>query len=190
MVTSVLPKTIADLHAMPGDSRIYELIRGEIIVAAAPGEPHQGATKELFYLLSPLELVHRLGAVYLAPFEVHLPTGDVVEPDLFFLSRERWPLRRGTHVEGAPDLIMEIVSGSSRRHDLVVKREIYQTSGVLEYWIIDLRMKSIDALSLQNGCYESILQEGSIVRSRLFPLFEVNVESFFSKLAFWGSDMD
>ena len=190
MVTSVQPKTIKDLHAMPGESRIYELIRGEIIVAAAPSELHVEATKELFYLLSPLEQVHRLGKIYLAPYEVHLPTGDVVEPDLFFLSTERWSLRKGSHVEGAPDLLMEIVSRSSRRRDLVVKREIYEASGVLEYWIIDLRKRSIDALSLQDGRYESIPHEGSIVRSRFFPLFEVDVNAFFGSLTFWGDDAD
>jgi hypothetical protein len=88
MVSSVQRKTIEDLHAMPGESRIYELIRGELIGAAAPGEPHLQGTKELFYLLSPLERIHRLGTVYFAPYEVHLPTGDVVEPGRRFLSEQ------------------------------------------------------------------------------------------------------
>jgi len=183
-------KTIDDLHAMPGESRIYELIRGEIIVAASPSEPHLEATKELFYLLTPLDRVHRLGMVYIAPFEVHLPTGDVVEPDLFSLSTERWSLRKRTHIEGAPDLMMEIVSRSSRTRDRVVKREIYEASRVQEYWIVDLRERSIQALSLRDGRYEAIPHDGTIVRSRLFSVFEVADEALFSSLTFWGSEAE
>jgi Uma2 family endonuclease len=183
MVTTAQRKTIDDLHAMPDDGRLYELIRGEIVVAAAPGEPHMEAALALMFLLAPMERTHHLGKLYIAPYEVHLPTGDVVQPDLFFLRTERWSLRRGSHIEGAPDLIMEIVSPSSRLRDLVEKRRIYAAAGVQEYWIIDLQARALEALSLRDQQYERIDQAGSIVRSRLLPLFEVDVEHLFGSLS-------
>jgi Uma2 family endonuclease len=188
MVTTIQRKTIADLLAMPDDGRHYELIRGEIIVAAAPGEPHLEAAMGLLFLLTPLERIHQLGKVYFAPYDIHLPTGDLVEPDLFFLSKERWSLRRGTHVEGAPDLIMEITSPSTRNRDLGTKREIYEASGVREYWIIDLKTRTIEALTLRDGRYEPIPHDGSIVRSRIFPVLEVNAKALFESLSSWPTD--
>jgi Uma2 family endonuclease len=110
----------------------------------------------LLFLLAPLERVHQLGTLYFAPFEVHLPTGDVVEPDLFFLKTENWWMRRGSQVGGAPGLAMEIVSPSSRHRDDGEKREIYQAVGVEEYWIIDVERRSIEALTLRDGRYARI----------------------------------
>jgi Uma2 family endonuclease len=187
MVTTIRQKTVADLHAMPDDGRIYELIRGEIVVAAAPSEPHMEAAFALLYLLAPLERVHHLGKLYIAPFEVHLPTGDVVEPDLFFLTTEKWSMRRGSHVEGAPDLAMEIVSPTSRRRDNVEKRLIYQTAGILEYWIVDVEHRSVEALTLSSGQYQRIPQVGSVIRSIVLPLLEVDVAALCGSLSFGTS---
>jgi Uma2 family endonuclease len=188
MVTTIQRKTIADLLAMPDDGRHYELIHGEIIVAAAPGEPHMEAGHVLFFLLTPLDRVHHLGKLYSAPYDIHLPTGDLVEPDLFFLSKDRWSLRRGSHIEGAPDLIMEITSPSTRTRDRVTKRAIYEASGVREYWIIDLQTRTIEALTLRNGRYEPISHDGSIVRSLLFPILEVDAKALFESLSSWPQD--
>src|SRR5262249_19219023 len=149
-----------------------------------PNEPHMEAAFALMLLLLPLEREHHLGKVYIAPFEVHVPTGDVVEPDLFFLTTEKWSMRRGSDVEGAPDLMMEIVSHHSRRRDFAVKRQIYEASGVQEYWIVDLERRSIEALTLRDGRYERILQVGSILRSPALTRFEVDVEALFASLSY------
>jgi Uma2 family endonuclease len=154
-------KTIADVLALPDDGRRYELLDGEINVVGAPNEPHMEVAFALIDVLAPLERIHQLGKLYIAPYDVYLPTGDLVQPDLFFLTTERWSLRRGTHVEGAPDVIFEILSSWSRYRDLVQKRRIYEASGVPEYWIFDPVNRTIEALVLRNGRYERTPQNGS-----------------------------
>ena len=192
MATTTVRKTIADVLAMPDDGRHYELIDGEIVVAAAPGEPHMETQFALIYVLTPLERIHHLGKLYIAPYDIHLPTGDLVQPDLFFLTTARWSLRRGTHVEGAPDLIFEIVSPSSRMRDFVEKLRIYAASGVPEYWIVDPVYRTVEALSLKDGVYERIPQVGSVVRSLVLPSLEIDVDALFASISplSWGKDAE
>jgi Uma2 family endonuclease len=182
VVTTVRRKTIDDLHAMPDDGRIRELIHGEIIVSAAPGEPHLWIVKRLVVLLLPLEFELHRGWVYIAPSEVHLPSGDVVEPDLFFVAIERAFLRRGSHVEGAPDAVFEVVSPSSRYRDLVEKRRLYEAAGVPEYWIVDLAERRVEVLTLRERRYQALPDHGPVVRSTVMPGFEVDVEVLFADL--------
>jgi Uma2 family endonuclease len=180
MATTAVRKTLADLHALPDDGRIFELIDGDIVVAAAPGEPHLDAVMKFVFLLAPFERVHQLGKLYVAPYELRLPTGDIVEPDLFFLTKARWSMRRGSHVEGVPDLIIEVVSPSSRTRDLVVKRRIYQGAGVPEYWIADPELRVLDALTLHDGRFQPIPRVDGVVCSVVLPGLEVDVDELFA----------
>jgi Uma2 family endonuclease len=182
MATTATRKTLADLHALPEDGRIIELIDGELVVAAAPGEPHLWVVKRLVALLLPFEFEHRLGWLFIAPSEVQLPSGDVVEPDLFFVRRGRESIRRRTHVEGAPDVVFEVSSPSTKHVDIGRKRTLYERFGVSEYWMADPSERKLTALVLRNARYEPLPQFGTIVRSEMLPGFAVDVDGHFEDL--------
>ena len=182
MATAIGTKTLADLHAMPDDGRRYELINGEIVVAAAPGEPHMIVQTELQLLILPSERVHGRGKLFIAPHEVHLPTGDIVQPDLFFVTTEHFAIRRGTHVEGVPDLVVEVISTSSRNRDRVEKRHIYETAGVREYLIADPMDRTLTALMLRQRRYVTIRPVGSVLQSTVLPELMIDVDALFTEL--------
>jgi Uma2 family endonuclease len=182
MVAPIRRKTIDDLHAMPDDGRLYELIDGEIIVSAAPGEPHLWVVKRLVALLLPLEFNAALGWVYIAPAEVHLPSGDVVEPDLFFIRKELRSIRRRSHVEGAPSVVFEVLSPTSRHRDLIEKRALYEAAGVPEYWIIDPTERRVLALIMRKEKYVELPRVGSTVESEVLTGFAIDVEALFADL--------
>ena len=97
------------------------------------------------------------GRVFLAPFDVVFSNFDIVEPDLLYISRERLDgVLTKAHVRGAPDLVVEIGSPSTRRRDETIKRRLYERFGVSEYWVIDPeleRSKCFDELATaMNGC--------------------------------------
>jgi Uma2 family endonuclease len=129
--------TYDDLQAFPDDNLRRELIDGELIVTAAPATRHQRVVAKL---------VHRLfaycelqgGEVLPAPLDVYFSDTNVVEPDVIFVREENRIRFEKKFFRSAPDLVVEVSSPSTRRLELVRKRELYQRFGVPGYWVVDL----------------------------------------------------
>ncbi|HVF59928.1 MAG TPA: Uma2 family endonuclease [Thermoanaerobaculia bacterium] len=129
--------TYDDLLALPEDGLRHELIDGEHYVAPAPNFRHQKVVVNFTLAVGNFVERHDLGVLLVAPFDVVFSSTDVVEPDLLFLSRERLGLATEQNIQGAPDLVIEILSPSTRKRDLGVKRQLYERMGVREYWLAD-----------------------------------------------------
>jgi Uma2 family endonuclease len=172
-------KTIEDLHALPDDVRA-ELIDGEVYVSPTAFEPHQSAVVEILYALR--DHVGRVagGRVFVAPFEVHLPSGAVVEPDVFWVAPARLEIVR-QWVFGAPDLVVEVVSPAHPERDRIVKRDLYALNGVREYWVAEPAMRSVEVLALEQGHYRPAgwFTAGSRLVSPSLPGFSAAIDDLF-----------
>ena len=145
------PLTRADLERAPDDGHRYELIDGSLIVTPGPMSSHQGAAGELYSLLKegcPSDL-----RVYFAPFDVELAEDTVLKPDLL-VTRRADVRERGIAV--APLLAVEVLSPSTRRFDLVLKRSRYEAAGCPSYWVVDPDEPSIVAWELRDGSYVEV----------------------------------
>jgi Uma2 family endonuclease len=140
--------TFADCLAWDEGERI-ELIHGEATMMAPPTRKHQEISGELFRQLANF-LEGKRCRVYAAPFGVRLfeKAGDtpeevdtMVEPDLSVICDRDKLDEHGC--KGAPDLVVEVLSPSTRRHDRLVKLDLYQEAGVREYWIVDPDSQSV-----------------------------------------------
>ena len=129
--------TYDDYARIPDDGLRHEIIDGEHYVSPAPFRPHQGLSIELGSRLHLFVKQHRLGCVFDAPFDVILSEHDIVQPDLLFISTARAGILTEKNVQGAPDLIVEILSKGTRHLDETVKLDLYDRFGVLEYWMFD-----------------------------------------------------
>ena len=146
--------TYDDYANMPDDER-YELIDGELIMAAAPNMTHQGIVTRLAWQLMPAER-SGLGRVFVAPSDVVLSAHDVVQPDLLFVLRENAHIITDANVQGAPDLVVEILSPSTSRRDWNEKRDLYAKYGVKELWIADPDARIVWVMTLRDdGEYEA-----------------------------------
>ena len=168
-----------DLDAPEGER--YELINGVLIMAAAPNEAHQidvGALGARMYVFSD---DNGLGKVFFSPFDVVLSDTDVVQPDLLFVSNERAHIRTPANVQGAPDLVVEILSPSSSNRDWREKFDLYAKHGVKEYWIIDPINRIIWLMRLRRGALEiaGTYGEGDTVSSTALAGFSVKVDDLF-----------
>ena len=155
MVTEIAVRlTYEDYANMPDDER-YELINGELIMTAAPNEPHQEISMLLGWQFIPA--VRRgLGRVYAAPFDVVLSDHDVVQPDLLFVLKENAHIITRANIQGAPDLVVEILSPSTSRRDWNEKRDLYAKYGVGELWIADPDERVVWVMALRDGEYEVV----------------------------------
>lgn len=134
-----------------------ELIGGEIVMMAPTSRVHQKISGELFRQLANF-LEGKKCEVYAAPFAVRLfeKNGDtpedvdtMVEPDISVVCDHGKLDSHGC--KGAPDLVVEVLSPSTQRHDRLVKLDLYQRAGVREYWIISPEEKTAQVFLLQNG---------------------------------------
>jgi Uma2 family endonuclease len=139
--------TYEDLEAFPEDNFRRELIDGELIVTAAPGARHQDVVLELGSRLLAYAKEHG-GKVYVAPRDVYLADDTVLEPDVVFVTADNLTRDEERFVRGAPDIVVEVSSPSTRRLELVRKLEAYQRFGVPEYWYIDVDADRVEVYRL------------------------------------------
>jgi len=148
--------TFADVLTWGENDRI-ELIDGEAYMMAPPSRIHQKISMELSRQLANY-LDGKKCEVYPAPFGVRLFEKDkdspdnvdtLVEPDISVVCDKNKLDKNGC--KGAPDMVIEILSPSTLRHDRFVKLGLYQRAGVREYWIVEPETRTVQVYTLENG---------------------------------------
>lgn len=170
--------TYADYRRLPDDGWRYEVIRGVLHMAPAPRPGHQKASGNIFSALDRHAREHVLGEVYAAPIDVILPgLADPVQPDILFIARSRLHIVREKLIEGAPDLVVEVLSPSNWFADQRVKFEIYAAAGVNEYWIVDAERRTVEVYGLRDGAYKLLGKygEGETAASGLLSGFSMSL---------------
>lgn len=124
-----------------------------------------------------------LGEVFLAPFDVVLSEHNVVQPDILFVSKGRSGIVGKANVQGAPDLVIEILSQSTESWDRVSKRRVYSLYGVREYWLVDPDAKSIEIASRVAGSLltAGVYHAGEIAPSVIFSDLRMDVGPLFAE---------
>ncbi len=176
--------TYQDYLDIPGDDRC-ELINGEFILVSAPNESHQMASMRFSLELGGFVRDGGLGRVYAAPFEVVLadPEGiNIVQPDIIFVSREREHIITRANIQGAPDLLVEILYPSTGRLDRTTKRDLYARHGVKEYWIADPEAQTVVVMLLKDGNFETVGEYGieDTLTSPTLEGFSVSLDRIFA----------
>lgn len=142
-----------------------EVVDGELVVTPAPGRRHQRVVTDLATLLNTHVRAHGLGEVFAGPFDVLFAEGDYLEPDLVFVRADRLHLLSDRGVEGAPDLVVEVLSPSTVERDRGVKLERYQHYGVPEYWIVDPEARAIEVWRLTEAAARpEVVRAGEVLR--------------------------
>jgi len=171
--------TYEDYCRLPADGWIYEVIEGELYMSPAPLTIHQWAKLKLASKFLNFTETHDAGRVLDAPTDVLLPgLATPVQPDVIFVVKERLGIIKEERIEGAPDIVVEVLSPSNWLVDRRKKFEIYAKAGVREYWIVDPKARTIELFCLRGSTYTLIGKYGvgEIVRSEVLPGFEVKVE--------------
>jgi Uma2 family endonuclease len=176
-----------DERERAGDPNRYELLNGRVVTNPSAGWPHGEVEHAIQLLLGNWVREKRLGRVYGSSQGFELPSGDTVEPDASFVSHERrrgaTPPTPGEFLRVAPDLVVEVLSGSNATRDRGEKKGIYERNGVTEYWLVDPRARTLTAFLLKEGRYGPSAPLGEEERYR-FPVLglEFQVGEIFSTL--------
>jgi Uma2 family endonuclease len=168
--------TYDDLAGFPDDNFRRELIDGELIVTASPATRHQRAVAALTSAFYAWCRQHG-GEVFPAPLDVYFSHTTVLEPDVLFVGPSRRKQVEEKFVRGAPDIVVEVSSPSTRRLELIRKREVYQRFGVPEYWYVDLQSDRVEINELTGERYGDprMRYRDDVLTTPLAPGLEISV---------------
>jgi Uma2 family endonuclease len=148
-----LPRRVTydDYCTFPDDGKRYEVLDGEVHMTPAPSPHHQFTSRQLQRILE-----RHFGdpddyLVLNAPLDVILAPEDVVQPDLVVVRRGPQLTKRG--VEGAPTLLVEVLSPSRPEYDRATKAGRYAARGVTHFWIVDPDARTLECYRLIDGVY-------------------------------------
>lgn len=149
-MTSVLSKlTYDEFQTLPRDgSKRLELIEGEVFMTPSPNTAHQRAVRKLLRALDEFVENGDLGEVFIAPYDTVFSEWTALEPDLLFIRKDRSSIVTAANVQGAPDLVIEILSPSNKAYDRKTKLRAYEKAGVPEIWYLDPEDQTAEILNL------------------------------------------
>jgi len=140
----------------PDDGWRHEIIDGDHVMTPAPSTLHQTVSKRLQHQLYTQIELPGLGLVFNAPVDVQLTEYDIVQPDLVVVLKvpvDRTRMVTHTKINGVPDLVVEILSPSTAAIDTALKKQLYERTGVAEYWIADPENQRLERYRLADGGY-------------------------------------
>ncbi len=120
----------------PPDSGKYALLHGKIIHMPSPNVYHQEICLEIAFQLKTFLKKNPIGKVIISPMDVVFNTHNTLQPDVLFISNQRFDILSDTCVKGAPDLVVEVKSEGNTAAEMSQKKAIYEASGVHEYWLV------------------------------------------------------
>jgi Uma2 family endonuclease len=180
-VQTVISSKLADFDNLPEGPPYYELLHNQIIQMPPPTTFHQSIGGKIHLFIGMYLLNHPIGRLYYAPVNILLDAFNVLQPDLLFVSNENLSVINEKRIEGAPDWVCEILSPSTRKNDLTVKKELYQTHGVKEYWIIDPDNRTVEVCVNQENTFISygLIHENMPIQSTIFTRLELKPQQLF-----------
>lgn len=176
-----VPFTYAYYCTLPDDGKRYELIEGDLFVTPAPVPFHQTVSGRLMHaLMSQLEDTG-IAIVFHAPCDILLADTTVVQPDLAIVRRARKSIVTHRAIEGPPDVVVEILSPSTRDRDRYVKSAAYARFDVAEYWLVDPEHGWVEVFVPEGGSYrlQARHDRASTLTSPSFPEIRIPLEPVF-----------
>ncbi len=172
--------TSEDYNKLPEGSP-YQLIGGKLIMTPAPEVYHQQISRNLEFKLHEFVIKNGLGEIFDAPIDVKITENDIYQPDIIFIHKDRMDIIGIKNIKGPPDIVVEILSPSTAYYDLREKYDIYEKSGVKEYWIIDPNSKKIEIFGNKSGKFHlnNEARETGSVSSVVLAGFAVSLSDIF-----------
>jgi len=179
----VVKFTYEDYLLFPENGNRHELIDGDHFMSPAPRTLHQRILRKLIKAFDSFLEKQKMGEIFLSPTDVVLSDLDVVEPDLLFIASKNSHIITEKNIQGAPDLVVEILSESTRKTDEIIKRKLYEQYGVQEYWIVDPELEMVKIYCMTGKGYvrtaEISCGLNAILTTFLLPGMEIKLTEIF-----------
>jgi Uma2 family endonuclease len=173
--------------AMPEMKQRYSILDGELVMAASPNPPHQAIVQALLLKLDPFVRERQLGWVFVAPLDIVIRREPLRtrQPDVMFIGREQRFIIGPQVIEGAPDLVIEVLSPTNTRRELQGKLDDYRTIGVREAWVVSPEARTVEVLQLTPAMQRlGLYGLGDLLASQVLPDLRLTVDDIFPEFDF------
>lgn len=172
-----------DIKDWPESAGRTEIVDGELVLSPTPATRHQRICTELGVKIVSFNHSRDLGVVFTSPMHAILAKHVHFEPDLCLVLNENRHLIRENYIDGAPDLVIEVISELNRTHDTVVKFQAYAAHGVREYWLVDPREDEISTWGLEGRRFTLLgrASRGSLVEARILAGIGIDPGEIFGR---------
>lgn len=166
-----------DIWDMPDNGKRYEVIDGRLYVTTAPDIDHQLPSGNLYGRIWSYLQEHPRGTIVAAPVGLILDEHNGIQPDLVYVSQERWAIFTRRGIRGVPDLVVEILSPGTEHVDRGVKMRRFAAAGVSHYWLIGPKTRTLEEYHLGDDGYElaGTHAADAVFRPALFPGLDISI---------------
>jgi len=174
--------TAEEYFQLPEGPPYFQLIDGELFMSPSPNFFHQEIVGNIFFLIREYLRRHPLGKVVIAPSDVQFDQDNIYQPDIFFIRNERLGIVDKHGAKGAPDFVVEVISGSTGRLDLGPKKMVYAAQGVIEYWVVLPLTRTVEIYRLPEAADAPAVElaEGASLTTPILPGFELPLAEIFA----------
>lgn len=176
--------TNADYMAMTPPANTgprYQLINGELVEMSGATLAHQVFSGGMYFQMAQQVEALQMGLVLYAPYDVHVDLFNTYQPDLLYVSNERRQILERLGATGAPDVVVEILSDSTRRRDLGEKLPVYAANGVREVWIVDLDAATVAIHAGDAMTPVAVFAAADILTSEAMPGVAIELAPIFAR---------
>lgn len=169
--------TYDDYALLPDDRNRHEILEGDLIVTPSPTTNHQKVSRNLEFILFSHIKQNNSGELFYAPIDVILDESTVVQPDIIFILKEHLHILSKRGVDGAPDLLVEILSPATAKYDRISKKQLYARYGVRWFWIVDPDEKKVEEYEREGETYNlrTARSEKDSFTSGIFPELDIDL---------------
>jgi len=173
--------TYQDYRELPNNGKTYQVIGGRLFTTPAPSPLHQDISGNLGFIIRSFVKEHNLGKVYNAPVDVVFNSVNVVQSDIIFISQKRLRIIKEKGIFGAPDWIIEIISPSSDKIDIKLKKGLYEHFRVREYWIVYPDEEKVEVYLLKEGKFKlrGTFSKNEPVEVNVIENFKIDLKEIF-----------
>lgn len=166
------------IRLTPSDSGNYELHNGQIVYIPSPTPAHQRITGYFFRKMADFAESNQLGEVFIAPLDTKFDTINTLQPDVMFISAGRTGMVTDKKIDGAPDLVVEVLSEGNSPKDMSFKKYIYESFGVREYWLVNLKKNTLTQYLNRDGEFvpKKVHQKADLLCAEVLPGFELPLD--------------
>ncbi len=183
MPTTHRRMTAEEYYQLPEGPPYFQLIDGELFMSPSPHFFHQEIVLNIASPIREYLRRHPIGKVVVAPSDVQFDQDNIFQPDVFFIRTDRLGIVDKHGAKGAPDFVVEVISGSTGRLDLGPKKMVYAARGVLEYWVVLPLTLEVEIYRFAASATDPVekLAAGAAVTTPILPGFALPLAEIFAQ---------